>query len=113
MNNKQVCIGIVIGLVYTLIPFLGVISWGDKGGDPGPYWVFMIPLFWPAYATLLIILIPVSLFFKSTGFYFSEIDLLLSFINVILWVTIGAILGLMIKKRKEKRKGIENDQKNK
>ena len=84
----------IAGGIYSIIPLLGMILWGGKGGDPGPLWIFTLPPFRLVFITFLAI----AFLFQQIGFSSSGMDLIVGLINVVLWIFIGLGVGWLVKR---------------
>jgi hypothetical protein len=96
--NKSVLIGGIIGGLYALIPFL--ISLNTPNNVDGLL-VLLFPFF-PTALTLVPILLILQVF-SITAKKVILFDYILNFVNVILWILIGGLIGYCIKKMKKRR----------
>ena len=98
--NKSAFMGAVMGFIYSGIPAFFALT-GSSSGDPGPYFMFMLPPFWPVMGTFLLtsLILSLSLLIKipiSQDILFNVIG---NIINIIFWIIIGGGIGLIIKNK--------------
>ena len=102
-GKKVIMIGAFTGCLYALLPLMGAILYMG-GGDPGSYWMLILPPFWPALLTFILAALLGYFILGPLGFE-SQLLNFAGIINVIIWAIFGLLIGRVIKTKKHKVRG--------
>lgn len=91
----------VLGGLYALIPLVYMILYADKGGDPGPMYIFLVPPFLPQYVTFMISALVLALIYGRSGSY-HYVYVIGAIINLLMWAVIGCLTGIYLRNTQDK-----------